>query len=205
MRRLIALVATLAITEPARADWVELGVAAQCNQDGMTFHVLPIVTTNIVAHNIRAPSGAHVFLSGSDQIYRCKLGRSSIELRLDVSPPQERGMGQGTGTVTISGLTVNETRSSHLLPTSTGKLRRPSRSSPELCSRGRLPGLHPRSATAEDGTGSIPIQESAARKPDGVLMTSSGRTYFIGRRSSRAPRLPMTGIEIRPIAAARLL
>lgn len=107
MRRLIALVATLAITEPARADWVELGVAAQCNQDGMTFHVLPIVTTNIVAHNIRVPSGAHVFLSGSDQIYRCKLGRSSIELRLDVSPPQERGMGQGTGTVTISGLTVN--------------------------------------------------------------------------------------------------
>lgn len=69
--------------------------------------MVPVATTSIAAQSIQAPSGFHTFPLGSDQVYRCKLGRSSIELKLGVWPPQERGTGQGAGTVIISSLTVD--------------------------------------------------------------------------------------------------
>lgn len=101
------LLALMTIAAPAHADWVEFGAAAQCASDESSFHVVPVITTSITAHDIQAPSGFYAFPLGRDQAHSCNLGRSNIELKLSVSPPQERGMGQGGGTVIISSLVVD--------------------------------------------------------------------------------------------------
>lgn len=104
MRSIALLLALLAIAIPARADWVELGVAAQCASDSGSFQVIPVVATGTATHNVRAPAGAHTFPIGSDQTYTCNLGSSDVELKLSVWRPQERGEGQGAGVIMISSL-----------------------------------------------------------------------------------------------------
>ena len=94
---------------PAHADWVELGVAAQCSADGLMFQIAPVVKTSDTSHDVQRPAGSHEFQIGKEQHYQCELGQVPVVLSLNVYGPQERGMGQGAGVVIISSLVVGTT------------------------------------------------------------------------------------------------
>lgn len=105
---LFALTAFLTIAIPAKADWVILGVAAQCAKDGSSFHLLPVAETSNVFYDSAAPAGAYKFEEGDNQKFQCNLGGNIVQITLSVFGPQARGMGQGSGGVTISKLSVNK-------------------------------------------------------------------------------------------------
>ena len=105
---LFALMTFLMIAIPAKADWVILGVAALCAKDGSSFYLLPVAETSNVFYDSSAPTGAYKFEEGDNQKFQCKLGANLVQITLSVFGPQARGMGQGSGGVTISKLSANK-------------------------------------------------------------------------------------------------
>ena len=109
MKKIIAFTLLSLAAIPAHADWIELGVAAQCSPDGVTFQLMPVVKTSDLSHVINGLAGSHEFPIGQEQHYQCVLGKIPVVLSLSVYGSQERGMGQGAGAVIISSLVAGAT------------------------------------------------------------------------------------------------
>ena len=109
MKKFVVLTVLLLATVPAHADWVNLGAAAQCSADGLTFQIAPVVKTSDASQDVQRPAGSHEFPVGQEQHYKCEIGQVPVVLSLSVYGPQERGMGQGSGVVIISSLVVGST------------------------------------------------------------------------------------------------
>jgi hypothetical protein len=93
--------------QPAHADWVTFGAAAQCDTAQGLFSVVPVVKTSAEEDNVLAPKGFVEFDDRENQHFNCKLGKTAIRLIISVWEPSATGEGQGAGVVQIAAFSIN--------------------------------------------------------------------------------------------------
>ena len=92
----------------AHADWISVGVAYQCNESENKFYLNAIIETSSPDSPgvIRANAGFTELKNPTNNI-QCSIGKTFIEMKINIIPPQPRGMCIGSGLVDLEEFRVN--------------------------------------------------------------------------------------------------
>jgi hypothetical protein len=95
----------------AQADWIAVGAAYQCNQSGNTFSLYGTVDTSSPddAGAIKVRPGFTELKNPANRV-QCVIGKTDIELTVNIIPPQPRGTCMGSGLVDLEELKINGVR-----------------------------------------------------------------------------------------------
>ena len=104
----VGVIALVAFAADANADWVVTGAAYSCNRASGTFTLRSTIETSESSGKTNVPARFKQ-LGGGITVVSCELGPATIQTRIEVFLPQERGVCAGRGSVYVHGMSVHGT------------------------------------------------------------------------------------------------